>query len=450
MKIVSIYKDIKSIPDLKQRIIYTLMLLAVFRFGSFVILPGVDSSTLMALFNMSQGEGILGLLNTFVGGAFARGSIFSLGIMPYISASIIMQLMATALPSLRKLQEQENGQRKINQYTRLATIGITLFQSIAAAINLQTQYPSAIYISGFTFILTTVFCMVAGTMFLVWLGERITDNGIGNGVSLIIAVGIISELPIAMLNEIKSSPIMLFYAELIALGIVTMGVILLTQGTRNIPINYAKRMVGGGKVAGGMMNTIKSSIPLKVNSAGVMPIIFAQAIMFIPAQISLFFQDSDFWIATGSSLNNPNSIIYNLIFIFLIIVFTYFYNTIVIDSNKIAENLKTNNGFIPGIKQGKETANFIDSILSRITLPGALFLAFVAILPTIVVNLGVSSQFAQFFGGTSLLIMISVVLETINQIDSYLLSNNKEGIIAKKETQSTKFVASNLKSRVTA
>ncbi|MCM8824089.1 MAG: preprotein translocase subunit SecY, partial [Candidatus Omnitrophica bacterium] len=341
MKIVSIYKDIKSIPDLKQRIIYTLMLLAVFRFGSFVILPGVDSSTLMALFNMSQGEGILGLLNTFVGGAFARGSIFSLGIMPYISASIIMQLMATALPSLRKLQEQENGQRKINQYTRLATIGITLFQSIAAAINLQTQYPSAIYISGFTFILTTVFCMVAGTMFLVWLGERITDNGIGNGVSLIIAVGIISELPIAMLNEIKSSPIMLFYAELIALGIVTMGVILLTQGTRNIPINYAKRMVGGGKVAGGMMNTIKSSIPLKVNSAGVMPIIFAQAIMFIPAQISLFFQDSDFWIATGSSLNNPNSIIYNLIFIFLIIVFTYFYNTIVIDSNKIAENLKT-------------------------------------------------------------------------------------------------------------
>lgn len=450
MKIVSFYNDIKNIPDLRQRIIYTFLLLAVFRIGSFIILPGVDSATLAALFNMSQGEGILGLLNTFVGGAFARGSIFSLGIMPYISASIIMQLMATALPSLRKLQETDSGQKKINQYTRLATIAITFSQGIAAAMNLRYQYPSAIYADSFTFTITTVTCLVAGTMFLVWLGERITDNGIGNGVSLIIAVGIISELPLAMINEIKSSPIMLFYAEIIALSIVTMGVILLTQGTRNIPVSYAKRVVGGGKVMGNMLNTVKANIPLKVNSAGVMPIIFAQAIMFIPAQISLFFQDSDFWIATGSSLNNPNSILYNLIFVFLIIVFTYFYNTIVIDSNKIADSLKSNNGFIPNVKQGKETARFIDTILSRITLPGAIFLAIVAILPTIVINLGVSSQFAQFFGGTSLLIMISVVLETINQIDSYLLSNNKDGIIAKKETQTTKFVSNSLKNKVTA
>lgn len=425
-ELIQTIKDIFKIPELKQRIIYTLLLLAVFRFGSFITLPGINSTILTAEFNRSQGEGILGLLNTFVGGAFARGSIFAMGIMPYISASIILQLLATALPSLQKLQKEgESGQRKINQYTRLLTVLLTLFQSFGVIMNLRTQYPAAITADPLQFTMAGVPVLIAGTLFLVWLGERITENGIGNGTSLIIGIGIISELPVAIVNELRSNPLMLFYIEVIALGVVTMGVVMLTQGVRQIPIQYAKKMMGN-KVAGGMMNNARSFIPLKINAAGVMPIIFAQAIMFIPIKIALYLPDSDFWSATGS-IFSPGNFWYNLVFVLLIVVFTYVYTAIAVNPNDIAEQLKKNGGFIPGVKQGKKTSEFIDQVLTRITLPGAIFLAIVAILPAIVTNFGVSNQFAQFFGGTSLLIMIGVVLDTLQQIESYLHMRHREG-----------------------
>jgi preprotein translocase subunit SecY len=423
-------RNIFKITELRQRILYTITLLAVFRLGSYVILPGIDSGILEQEFARTQGGGILGFLNSFVGGSFGRGAVFALGIMPYISASIIVQLLAAAVPAIQKLQrEGESGQKRINQITRILSVIITFGQASAYVITLKQMYPTAVPQDSTFFWLTTVFILSAGTMFLVWLGERITDNGIGNGTSMIIAIGIVSDLPGALINEFQASPAMLFFIEVLAMGLATMAVVALTQATRKIPINYARRITGNNRMMGGMTNNARQYIPLKINSAGVMPIIFAQSILFLPAQIFQFFPESQFWTATGLVISNPNGLVYNLIFGTLIVVFTYFYTAIVINPNDIADNLKRNGGFIPGVKPGKKTAEYIDTILSRITLPGAFFLAFVAILPAIARALGISQSFAQFFGGTSLLILIGVVLDTLQQIESYLLMRHYDGLM---------------------
>lgn len=422
-------RNIWKIDELRQRILYTLLLLGVFRLGSYVILPGIDSVQLEAAFNNSQGGGILDFINLFVGGAFARGAVFALGIMPYISASIIVQLLGAALPSIQKLQrEGDTGQKKINQLTRYLTVLITLGQSAGYVVNLRAMYPTAVPQSDLFFWLTAVLILTAGTMFLVWLGERITDNGVGNGVSLLIAIGIISGLPGSLINEFRSNAPLLFFIEIIGLGLATMAVVALTQATRKVPINYARRVMGN-RIAGGMTNNARQYIPLKVNSAGVMPIIFAQSIMFIPATIAQFFPDSSFWTSTGSIFADFTGVVYNVFFAFLIIVFTYFYTAIVINPNDIADNLKRTGGFIPGVKPGKKTSDYIDTILSRITLPGSFALAFVAIFPAFASAMGVSQSFSQFFGGTSLLIMIGVVLDTLQQVESYLLMRHYDGLM---------------------
>jgi len=429
-KLIETFRNIFKIEELRNRILFTLLLLAIYRIGSFVILPGIDSKSLEELFKQQQGTGILALINTFVGGSFSRGSIFALGIMPYISASIIIQLMAAVVPAVTKMQrEGESGTRKLNQYTRYLSVLITAVQAAAYVVNLQ-QYKQAIIAEPWQFWTTTVFVLTAGTLFLVWMGERITDNGIGNGVSLIIAIGIIADLPLALITEYQASPLMIFFVEIIALAVVIMLVILLTEGVRQIPVNYAKRMVGAKNSGGMAQNAARQYIPLKLNASGVMPIIFAQAIMFIPATVAQFFPESDFWIGTGSYFNDFKSIPYNAIFVTLIIVFTYFYTAIAVNPNDISENLKRQGGFIPGVKPGDETSEYIDDVLTKITLPGSLFLATIAILPAVVASFGVSQQFALFFGGTSLLIMIGVVLDTLRQIESHLLMRHYDGLMS--------------------
>lgn len=429
-KLISNFQNIFKIPELRKRILYTVLLLIIFRLGSYIILPGIDSTILQDLFANKQGGGVLDLLNTFVGGAFSRGSIFALGIMPYISASIIVQLLATALPNFQKLQKEgESGTRKLNQFTRYLTIVITIVQAAGYVVNLQSQYQQALMMPSTMFWLSTVFVLTAGTLFLVWMGERITDNGIGNGVSLLIAVGILADLVPSLINEAQSVPAMFFYAELIALGIVTLAIILMTTGTRRIPVNYARRMTGVKTAGGVVSNNTRQFIPLKINSAGVMPIIFAQAIMFLPATLLNFFPDSDTWLVVNSVFNNYTSVGYNVVFAVLIIVFTYFYTAVAVNPNDIAEQLRKNGGFVPGIKPGKDTSDHIDDVLTKITLPGAAFLAGVAIMPALASRFGVSGSFAQFFGGTSLLIMIGVVLETIQQIESYLLMRHYDGLM---------------------
>jgi preprotein translocase subunit SecY len=427
---ITTLQNIYRIEELRNRIGLTLILLLVFRFGSYVALPGVNSVCLSQSFSNTQGEGILGFLNTFVGGGFSRGTIFALGIMPYISASIIIQLLGAAIPSIQKLQKEgESGQKKINQYTRYATVLITLGQSTAFVTNLIGMYPTCINPQIPLFWISAVLILTGGTLFLVWLGERITDNGLGNGISLIIMIGIISELPGSLINEARAtSSILFFFIEIIAMAVVMMAVIALTQATRKIPVNYARRMVGN-KMMGGMTNTARQYIPLKVNASGVMPIIFAQAIMFIPATVFQFFPESSLSATAGTWFTDFTGVFYNLTFALLIIVFTYFYTAIAVNPNDIADQLKRNGGFIPGVKPGKKTSEFIDTILSRITLPGSIFLAIVAIMPAIATILGVSSSFSQFFGGTSLLIMIGVVLDTLQQVESYLLMRHYDGLM---------------------
>lgn len=427
---ITTLQNIYRIEELRNRIGLTILLLVVFRFGSYVALPGVNSVCLSQNFIAQQGEGILGFLNTFVGGGFSRGTIFALGIMPYISASIIIQLLGAAIPSIQKLQKEgESGQKKINQYTRYATVLITIGQSTAFVTNLIGMYPGCINPQIPLFWVSAVLILTGGTLFLVWLGERITDNGLGNGISLIIMVGIISELPGSLINEARASSSMLFFfIEIIALAVVMMAVIALTQATRKIPVNYARRMVGN-KMMGGMTNTARQYIPLKVNASGVMPIIFAQAIMFIPATVFQFFPESSLSATAGTWFTDFTGVFYNITFALLIIVFTYFYTAIAVNPNDIADQLKRNGGFIPGVKPGKKTSEFIDTILSRITLPGSIFLALVAIMPAMATVMGVSSSFSQFFGGTSLLIMIGVVLDTLQQIESYLLMRHYDGLM---------------------
>lgn len=419
-------RNIFSIEDLRVRILNTLGFLIIFRLGSFIVLPGIDPNH-PSLAGSGATEGILGLLNTFLGGSFSRASIFALGIMPYISASIIVQLLTFAVPYFQKLQKEgESGRKRLNQITRVMTIFITGFQSYAYLRG--TIDEGAIISPGFLFYFSSITILIAGTMFCMWLGERITDKGIGNGISVLIMIGIVSRLPLSLYDEAVNNRgmqgIFLFLAELGVLFLVVMGVILLTQATRRIPIQYAKQVVGN-KLYGGK----RDFIPLKLNSAGVMPIIFAQALMFIPILLVGIWRESDISAYIGSTFSDPYSWQYSLVFAILILIFTFFYTAITINSNDIADNLKRNGGFIPGVKPGKQTAEFIDTVLSRITLPGALFLAVVAILPAFAVKAGVGQNFAQFYGGTSLLIMVGVILDTLQQIESYLLMRHYEGMM---------------------
>lgn len=427
-KFIGTIRNIFSIEELRQRIIYTLFFLLIYRLGSFIVIPGVDP-TLLAKGGSEQ-QGILGLIDIFAGGAFSRASIFALGIMPYISASIILQLLTMALPYFQRLQrEGESGRKKINQYTRYLTVVITAMQAFAY-LGSQVADKAAVSATSFWWF-QSVLVLVTGTIFVMWLGEKITDKGIGNGISLIIMIGILARLPFAISSEFGSrlesagGGVIMFLIELIVLLAVIVGCILLVQGTRRIPIHFAKRIVGNRQYGGQ-----RSYIPLKVNAAGVMPIIFAQAIVMIPIQLAGFATSKDgevSWFVR--EFGNHYGIWYNLVSALLIIVFTYFYTAITVNPNLMAEEMKRNEGYIPGVKPGKKTAEYIDMIMSRITLPGAIMLALVAVLPAIVIKFGVSNEFAQFYGGTSILIMVGVILDTLQQIESYLLMRHYDGLM---------------------
>ncbi|MCB8963506.1 MAG: preprotein translocase subunit SecY [Bacteroidales bacterium] len=419
-------KNIYKIEDLRKRILYTLGILLIYRLGSFVVLPGLDPNQLGALEEQTK-DGIMGLLDMFSGGAFSNASVFALGIMPYISASIVVQLLGIAIPYFQRLQKEgESGRTKINQMTRFLTVAILILQGPAYLANLHAQLPqSAFVLSGTLFTVSSTIILIAGTMFIMWLGEKITDKGIGNGISLIIMIGIIARLPFSVAAEFfsrmeeLSGGLVMFLVELIILFVVFMFTILLVQGTRRIPVQYAKRIVGNKQYGG-----VRQYIPLKVNAAGVMPIIFAQALMFIPMLFTRF--DATAGIAAAFSYTG---FLYNFTFALLIILFTYFYTAITINPNQMAEDMKKNGGFIPGVKPGKKTVEYLDSIMSRITLPGSIFLAIVAILPAFAMIFGVNNQFAQFFGGTSLLILVGVVLDTLQQVESHLLMRHYDGLM---------------------
>jgi len=427
MKFIQTIKNIWSIEDLRLRILTTLGLVLIFRVGTYIVLPGINPSELEELEAQSTG-GILGLVNIFAGGAFSRASVFALGIMPYISASIALQLLTLAVPYFQKLQKEgESGRRTINQWTRYLTVLICLFQGFGYIVNLKFIAGDAIVIGDTLFTISTITVLTAGTIFVMWIGERITDKGIGNGISLLIMIGIIANLPFAILAEFDSrlnegGGLVPFIIEIAVLVFIVIAVILLVQGTRRIPVQYAKRIVGNRQYGG-----VRQYIPLKINAAGVMPIIFSQALMFLPATVAQFFPASDAsFLATFSDYT---SFWYNFIYAFLVIVFTYFYTALIVNPVQMAEEMKKNGGFIPGVKPGRQTSEFIDSVVSRITLPGAFFLAFVAILPAFAMGFGVNSQFAIFFGGTSLLILVSVVLDTLQQVESHLLMRKYDGLM---------------------
>ena len=425
-RLIETIRNIYKIEDLRVRILNTLGFLLIYRLGSYVVLPGVDSAEL----DRASGDptGIASLINMFAGGAFSRASIFALGIMPYISASIVIQLLGMAIPFFQRLQrEGESGRKKINQITRILTIFITLGQAPG---YIATQIPdSAITNPGTFFWVSSLIILVTGTMFVMWLGEKITDKGIGNGISLIIMIGIIANLPFAFAAEFVSrleeqgGGLVIFLVELVFLMFIIIGSIMLVQGTRRIPVQFAKKIVGNKQYGG-----VRQYIPLKVNAAGVMPIIFAQAIMFVPITLSGF-ADSESLTGVVSAFADFTGFWYNFTFAVLIILFTYFYTAVSVNPNQMAEDMKRNGGFIPGVKPGKKTAEFIDAVMSRITLPGSIFLAIVAILPAFAMIAGVNNQFAQFFGGTSLLIMVGVVLDTLQQIESYLLMRHYDGLM---------------------
>ena len=428
-KFIQTIQNIWKIEDLRQRLLTTLLFVLIYRFGSFVVLPGIDPTALTALQSQTAG-GLMALLDMFSGGAFSNASIFALGIMPYISASIVIQLLTIAVPYFQKMQKEgESGRQKMNQITRYLTVAILLFQGPSYLVNLSVQMAQAgqavaVGFNWFTISSTILLC--AGSMFVMWLGERITDRGIGNGISFIILIGIIARFPAALVQEFSSrlnegGGLMLFILEIIVLLFVFAFAILLVQGTRRIPVQYAKRMVGNKQYGG-----VRQYIPLKVNSANVMPIIFAQAIMFIPIALAGFSTSESASAFTRAFMNN-DGFWYNAVFALLIIVFTYFYTAIIINPVQMAENLKLNNGFIPGVKPGKKTAEYIDTIMTRLTLPGSVLLAIIAILPAFARLFGVSMGFAQFFGGTSLLIMVGVILDTLQQIESKLVERHYDG-----------------------
>ena len=429
-KLVETLKNIYKIEELRKRILYTLGLLLVYRLGSFVVIPGINPNALgegSALASQLEGNGLLGLLNVFSGGAFGNAAIFALGVMPYITASIIIQLMGIMIPYFQKMQKEgESGRRKMNQWTRMLTIIVLLIQGPAYITNLYRQVPDAfVYGNTFLFLAYATIILIAGTMFIMWLGEKITDKGIGNGISLIIMIGIVARLPHALLAEINArfqtsdgSAIMLIL-ELVLLFLVFMATVALVQAVRKIPVQYAKRIVGNKQYGG-----VRQYIPLKMNAANVMPIIFAQALMFIP----MLFAN----VAPGfaAAFSDMRGFWYNLTLGILVVAFTYFYTAIIINPQMMADDMKRNGGFIPGVKPGKATVNYIDTIMTRITLPGSIFLALVAILPALAMKfLNIQQAFAYFYGGTSLLIMVGVILDTLKQIESYLLMRHYDGLM---------------------
>ena len=435
-RLIETIRNIFKIEELRKRILYTILIILIYRFGSFVVIPGVDPTQLSALQNSSD-SGLLGLLNMFSGGAFGNASVFALGIMPYITASIIIQLLGMAVPYFQRLQKEgESGRKKLNQIMRYLTVVIVVIQAPGYIKNVLVQMPKAavtpfdgIHDPGIFFWISTVILLVAGTLFIMWLGEKITDKGIGNGISLIIMIGIIARLPGAFVAECGArfnqggTGLLILVIELIVLFFVMVGTIALVQGTRKIPVQYAKRVVGNRQYGGA-----RQYIPLKVNAAGVMPIIFAQAIMFLPITIAGFSQ-SESLTGFAAAFTNINGFWYNLVFFLMIIAFTYFYTAVTMNTNQMAEDIKKNGGFIPGVKPGKKTAEYLDTIMSRITLPGSIFLGIVAIMPAIVASLmNVTTGFSHFYGGTSLLILVGVVLDTLQQIESHLLMHHYDGL----------------------
>jgi preprotein translocase subunit SecY len=432
-KLIDTLKNIWSIDELRKRILFTLMLVLVYRAGCYITLPGINPN--MLVLEGSQ-EGLLGLFNMFAGGAFSRASVFALGVMPYISASIFMQLAGIVVPQIAKMQREDSGRRKINQYTRYLTVLVTVFQASAYVAYLRTQSGTAIVpeFSAFLFWLSTVVVLTAGTLFVMWMGEKITDKGIGNGTSLIIMVGILARLPHSLGQEFDAKNLggggglLIFLIEIAVFIAVVVGLILLTQGIRKIPLNYARRIIGSNNAAREVAGGSRDFIPLKVNSAGVMPIIFAQAIMFIPATIAGFSNNET---AAGfvRAMSDHTSLWYNVVYAVLVIAFTYFYTALIFNPTEMADNLKRNNSFIPGVKPGEPTADYIATIMDRITLPGAVFLAVAGILPGIAALLGVTSGFSTFFGGTSMLIGVGVILDTLQQIESHLLMRQYDGLM---------------------
>ena len=434
MRFFETLKNIWTIEELRKRLLITVLLVLIYRLGCYVVLPGVSPAAIDALSNFTNKTGMMQLLDMFSGGAFSQASIFALGIMPYITASIVIQLLGMVLPSFQKMQrEGESGRQKLTQYTRYLTVLILLMQAPAYLVNLQYQFAQAnggeVATFGFWNIVYLTIILAAGSMFIMWLGERITDRGIGNGISFIILVGIIARLPSALFYEFTSrlpgasgseGGLVMFIVEIVLLFAVTIGAVLLVQGTRKVPVQYAKRIVGNRQYGGA-----RQYIPLKVNAAGVMPIIFAQAIMFIPITLVGFASDGS---GLVQALTDINGFWYNLIFFLMIVAFTYFYTAITVRPTQMAEDMKRNNGFIPGVKPGKKTAEYLDTIMSRITLPGSIFLGIVAILPAFARFFGISQNFAQFFGGTSLLIMVGVVLDTLQQIESHLMMHHYDGL----------------------
>ena len=427
-RFIETLKNIYKIEDLRYRIGTTLFLLLIYRLGSFVSLPGVDPAQLQNLKQQSS-DGLLGLINMFSGGAFAQASVFALGIMPYISASIVIQLMGIAVPYFQRLQKEgESGRRKINQITRYLTVLILIPQASAYLTNLHYQLPeTAFAMTGIWFTLPSIVILTAGSMFVLWLGERITDKGIGNGISLIIMIGIIARLPMAVVQEfgsrVNGGGLVVFLVEFVILFVVFMASIALVQGTRKIPVQYAKRIVGNKQYGG-----VRQYIPLKVNAAGVMPIIFAQAIMMVPITI-VGVANSENLRGVAAALSNITGFWYNFTQFLLVVAFTYFYTAITINPTQMAEDMKKNGGFIPGVKPGKKTVDFLDTVMSRITLPGSIFLGLVTILPAFAMMAGMSQSFAYFYGGTSLLILVGVVLDTLQQIESHLLMRHYDGLM---------------------
>ncbi|MAN26260.1 MULTISPECIES: preprotein translocase subunit SecY [Mesonia] len=437
MKFIETLKNVWKIEELKNRILITLGLLLVYRFGTQVVLPGIDATQLSNLANQTE-NGLLGLLNAFTGGAFSNASIFALGIMPYISASIVVQLMGIAVPYLQKLQKEgESGRKKINQITRWLTIAITLVQGPGYIYNLYSTLPDSAFMLGdsISFIASSVIILTTGCIFAMWLGERITDKGIGNGISLLIMVGIIARLPQSFVQEWVSrvsgsdanGGLIMILIELFIWFAVIFASVMLVMAVRQIPVQYARRNATGGyekNIFGGA----RQFIPLKLNASGVMPIIFAQAIMFIPSALAGL-SDSETAQGITAEFNNIFGFWYNLVFALLIIIFTYFYTAITVPTNKMADDLKRSGGFIPGIRPGSETSEYLDRIMSQITLPGSIFLALIAIFPAIVVSIGMQQGWALFFGGTSLIIMVGVAIDTMQQINSYLLNRHYDGLM---------------------
>ena len=443
-KFIEALKNCWKVEDLRQRLLITILFVAIYRFGSFVVLPGINPSQLDTLQKQTSG-GLMSLLDMFSGGAFSNASIFALGIMPYISASIVMQLLAVAVPYFQKMQrEGESGRKKINWYTRALTVVILLFQAPSYLINLKMQAEGALAsgISWSVFMIPATIILAAGSMFVLWLGERITDKGVGNGISLIIMIGIIARLPQAFIQEagsrleaIAGGGLVMFIVEILVLYAIVCAAILLVQGTRKVPVQYAKRVVGNKQYGGA-----RQYVPLKLFAANVMPIIFAQALMFIPLALVKYQSENASYVV--QSLMDNRSLLYNIIYVTLIIAFTYFYTAITLNPTQMAEDMKRNNGFIPGIKPGKDTADYIDTVMSRLTLPGSLFIAFIAVMPALAGLLNVQQGFSQFFGGTSLLMLVGVVIDTLQQIESYLMMRHYDGLLNSGHTRNAAGVPS--------